>query len=54
MSLSLHTPEEELCGLEREFMNAQQAAYMKLHIEDDEIAERLRSGAALMKMRGVT
>jgi hypothetical protein len=41
---------EEIAAFEREFVEAQQAAYMETCIEDDEIAERMDAGRkALMR-----
>ena len=44
---------EEIAAFERDYVDAQQAAYMETCVEDDEIALRIgrRPGAALM-MRG--
>lgn len=36
---------EEIAAFEREFVEAQRAAYMETCIEDDEIAERMDAGA---------
>jgi hypothetical protein len=35
---------EEIAAFEREFVEAQKAAYMETCIEDDEIAERMDAG----------
>ena len=43
---------EEIAAFEREFVEAQQAAYMETCIEDDEIAERMGSGRAALFARG--
>ena len=43
---------EEIAAFEREFVEAQQAAYMETCIEDDEIAERMDAGRAALLQRG--
>jgi len=43
---------EEIAAFEREFVEAQQAAYMETCIEDDEIAERMDAGRAALLPRG--
>ncbi|MBP7566785.1 MAG: aromatic ring-hydroxylating dioxygenase subunit alpha [Burkholderiaceae bacterium] len=43
---------EEIVAFEREFVEAQQAAYMETCIEDDEIAERMDAGRRALMMRG--
>ena len=43
---------EEIVAFEREFVEAQQAAYMETCIEDDEIAERMDAGRKALLMRG--
>ena len=43
---------EEIAGFEREFVEAQRAAYMETCIEDDEIAERMDAGRAALLARG--
>jgi choline monooxygenase len=43
---------EEIAAFEREFIEAQQAAYMETCIEDDEIAERMDAGRAALLARG--
>ena len=43
---------EEIAAFEREFVEAQQAAYMETCIEDDEIAERMDAGRAALYQRG--
>jgi choline monooxygenase len=43
---------EEIAAFEREFVEAQQAAYMETCIEDDEIAERMDAGRAALYSRG--
>ncbi len=43
---------EEIAAFEREFVEAQQAAYMETCIEDDEIAERMDAGRAALFQRG--
>ena len=44
---------EEIAAFEREFVEAQQAAYMETAIEDDEIAERMDAGRRALMQRGV-
>ena len=43
---------EEIVAFEREFVQAQQAAYMETCIEDDEIGERMDAGRAALLARG--
>jgi choline monooxygenase len=43
---------EEIAAFEREFVEAQQAAYMETCLEDDEIAERMDAGRAALLARG--
>ncbi len=43
---------EEIAAFEREFVEAQQAAYMETCIEDDEIAERMDAGRLALFKRG--
>jgi choline monooxygenase len=43
---------EEIIAFEREFVEAQQAAYMETCIEDDEIAERMDAGRRALLARG--
>jgi phenylpropionate dioxygenase-like ring-hydroxylating dioxygenase large terminal subunit len=43
---------EEIAAFEREFVEAQQAAYMETCIEDDEIALRMDEGRAALLARG--
>jgi phenylpropionate dioxygenase-like ring-hydroxylating dioxygenase large terminal subunit len=43
---------EEIVAFEREFVEAQQAAYMETCIEDDEIAERMDAGRRALMLRG--
>ena len=43
---------EDIAAFEREFVEAQQAAYMETAIEDDEIAERMDAGRRALMMRG--
>ncbi len=43
---------EEICAFEREFVQAQRAAYMETCIEDDEIAERMDAGRQALYRRG--
>jgi choline monooxygenase len=43
---------EEITAFEREFVEAQQAAYMETCIEDDEIAERMDAGRKALMQRG--
>lgn len=45
---------EEIAAFEREFVEAQQAAYMETAIEDDEIAERMDAGRRALMQRGVS
>ena len=42
---------EEICAFEREFVEAQQAAYMETCVEDDEIAERIMDAGRKALMR---
>ncbi|NYT26247.1 aromatic ring-hydroxylating dioxygenase subunit alpha [Alcaligenaceae bacterium] len=43
---------EEIAAFEREFVEAQQAAYMETAVEDDEIAERMDAGRRALMQRG--
>jgi choline monooxygenase len=43
---------EEIAAFEREFVQAQQAAYMETCVEDDEIAERMDAGRKALLRRG--
>ena len=43
---------EEIVAFEREFVEAQQAAYMETCLEDDEIAERMDAGRKALYKRG--
>ncbi|MCJ0764100.1 aromatic ring-hydroxylating oxygenase subunit alpha [Variovorax terrae] len=43
---------EEIVAFEREFIEAQQAAYMETCVEDDEIAERMDAGRLALMQRG--
>jgi choline monooxygenase len=43
---------EEIAAFEREFVEAQQAAYMETCVEDDEIAERMDAGRRALMLRG--
>ncbi len=43
---------EEITAFEREFVEAQQAAYMETCLEDDEIAERMDAGRRALFQRG--
>ena len=43
---------EEIAAFEREFVEAQRAAYMETCIEDDEIGERMDAGRAALHARG--
>ena len=43
---------EEIAAFERDFVDAQQAAYMETCIEDDEIAERMDAGRRALMQRG--
>jgi choline monooxygenase len=43
---------EDIAAFEREFVEAQQAAYMETCIEDDEIAERMDAGRRALFQRG--
>ena len=45
---------EEIVAFEREFVEAQRAAYMETAIEDDEIAERMDAGRKALMQRGVS
>lgn len=45
---------EEIAAFEREFVEAQRAAYMETAIEDDEIAERMDAGRRALMRRGVS
>ncbi|MFJ1303001.1 aromatic ring-hydroxylating dioxygenase subunit alpha [Pseudomonadota bacterium AL_CKDN230030165-1A_HGKHYDSX7] len=44
---------EEIVAFEREFVEAQRAAYMETAVEDDEIAERMDAGRKALMARGV-
>jgi choline monooxygenase len=43
---------EEIAAFEREFVEAQQAAYMETCLEDDEIGERMDAGRKALLLRG--
>jgi choline monooxygenase len=43
---------EEIAAFERDFIEAEQAAYMETCIEDDEIAERMDAGRLALMERG--
>ena len=43
---------EDIAAFEREFVQAQQAAYMETCLEDDEIAERMDAGRRALLQRG--
>ena len=43
---------EDIVAFEREFVEAQQAAYMETCLEDDEIAERMDAGRRALMQRG--
>jgi len=43
---------EEIVAFERDFVEAQRAAYMETCIEDDEIAERMDQGRQALMQRG--
>ena len=43
---------EEIAAFEREFVEAQKAAYMETCIEDDEIGERMDAGRKALLARG--
>ena len=45
---------EEIAAFEREFVEAQRAAYMETAVEDDEIAERMDAGRKALMQRGVS
>ncbi|WP_310631041.1 aromatic ring-hydroxylating dioxygenase subunit alpha [Paraburkholderia sp.] len=45
---------EEIAAFEREFIEAQRAAYLETMIEDDEIAERMDAGRLRLHRRGVS
>ncbi|GAA5234975.1 aromatic ring-hydroxylating dioxygenase subunit alpha [Verticiella sediminum] len=45
---------EEIAAFEREFIEAQQAAYMETAVEDDEIAERMDAGRRALMQRGTS
>lgn len=45
---------EEIVAFEREFVEAQRAAYMETAIEDDEIAERMDAGRKALMQRGTS
>ncbi|WP_397476338.1 aromatic ring-hydroxylating dioxygenase subunit alpha [Pusillimonas sp.] len=44
---------EEIASFERDFVEAQRAAYMETAVEDDEIAERMDAGRKALMLRGV-
>ena len=44
---------EDTASFEREFVEAQRAAYVETAIEDDEIAERMDAGRKALMLRGV-
>jgi len=44
---------EEIAAFEREFVEAQQAAYMETCVEDDEIARRMDAGRRALMQRGI-
>jgi choline monooxygenase len=44
---------EEIAAFERDFVEAQQAAYMETCVEDDEIANRMDAGRRALMQRGV-
>ena len=43
---------EEICAFERDFIEAQQAAYMETCVEDDELALRMDAGRKALMLRG--
>lgn len=43
---------EDIAAFEREFVQAQRAAYMETAVEDDEIAERMDAGRKALMLRG--
>ncbi|MBB5216857.1 aromatic ring-hydroxylating oxygenase subunit alpha [Parapusillimonas granuli] len=45
---------EDIVAFEREFVEAQRAAYMETAIEDDEIAERMDAGRKALMLRGTS
>jgi len=45
---------EEIVAFEREFVEAQRAAYLETAIEDDEIAERMDAGRRALMQRGTS
>ncbi|CAD6552973.1 Carnitine monooxygenase oxygenase subunit [Paraburkholderia hiiakae] len=45
---------EEIAAFEREFIEAQRAAYLETMIEDDEIAERMDAGRLRLNRRGIS
>jgi phenylpropionate dioxygenase-like ring-hydroxylating dioxygenase large terminal subunit len=45
---------EEIVAFEREFVEAQRAAYMETTREDDEIAERMDAGRKALHERGIS
>nr|WP_277185638.1 aromatic ring-hydroxylating dioxygenase subunit alpha [Caballeronia sp. BR00000012568055] len=51
--IEFHYP-EEIAAFEREFVEAQRAAYLETMIEDDEIAERMDAGRLRLHRRGVS
>ena len=51
--IEFHYP-EEIAAFEREFVDAQRAAYLETMIEDDEIAERMDAGRLRLHRRGIS
>jgi choline monooxygenase len=51
--IEFHYP-DEIAAFEREFIEAQRAAYLETMIEDDEIAERMDAGRLRLHRRGVS
>lgn len=45
---------EDIAAFEREFVEAQRAAYMETTVEDDEIAERMDAGRKALMERGIS
>ena len=45
---------EEIAAFERDFVEAQRAAYMETAVEDDEIAERMDAGRKALMLRGTS
>jgi choline monooxygenase len=45
---------EEIAAFEREFIDAQRAAYLETMLEDDEIAERMDAGRLRLHRRGIS